>query len=64
MAAKKTRQERETELRFLMASPPGRAEFDQLASSYCAKSGRPLVAGKSVITYILVHEREAGLIEG
>src|SRR5438874_2437806 len=64
MALKKTRQEREAELRQLMATPAGRGELEQLASAYSAKGGRPLVAGKSVITFILVYEREIGLIEG
>jgi hypothetical protein len=36
---------------------------DDLATRYYAASGRIRVEGTSLITYILVHERERGLIE-
>jgi len=62
MTSTKTLREREQELRSLLATPTGRNELEQLASRYNAGGGR-LRAGKgSVITYILVHEREVGLI--
>ena len=62
MSAKKTLQEREQELRPLLATPSGREELQQLASRYYAVSGRLKPAGTSAITYILVYEREQGLI--
>ena len=62
MSAKKTLQEREQELRPLLATPAGRDELQELASRYYAASGRLQPAGTSAITYILVHEREQGLI--
>jgi len=64
MDPKKTRQERETELRFLMGTTAGRAELERLASGYSAKGGRMRPQGTSVITYIIVYEKEHGLIEG
>jgi hypothetical protein len=64
LAAKKTLQEREKELRSLLASREGRQEIQELASRYCRVSGKPNPAGTSVITYIIVHEREQGLISG
>ena len=62
MSAKKTLQEREQELRPLLASPAGREELQELASRYYTASGRLKPAGTSAITYILVYEREQGLI--
>jgi hypothetical protein len=62
MTPKKTLQEREKELQSLLATPAGRAEVQALASRYNAASGRLRPAGTSVVTYILVHEREQGLI--
>jgi hypothetical protein len=50
------------ELRALLATPTGREELQQLEARYHAASGRPKPAGTSVITYILVHEREQGLL--
>jgi hypothetical protein len=64
MSAKKTLPEREKELRQLLATPAGREELQGLASRYGAASGRLRPAGTSVVTYILVHEREQGLISG
>ena len=43
-------------------SPAGREELQELASRYYAASGKLKPAGASAITYILVHERERGLI--
>ncbi len=62
MTVKHTLQERERELRSLFATPAGREELQELASRYQAESGKLRPAGTSVITYILVHEREQGLI--
>jgi hypothetical protein len=64
MIVKHTLQEREKELRSLLATPAGREELQELASRYHAASGKLRPAGTSVITYILVHEREQGLISG
>jgi hypothetical protein len=64
MPPTKTLQERELELRTLLANPAGRKELQQLESTYCAQSGKHKPAKTSLITYILVHERERGLISG
>ncbi len=64
MIVKHTLQERERELRSLIATPAGREELQKLASRYHAASGKLRPAGTSVITYILVHERQQGLISG
>ncbi len=62
MTPTKSLQEREQELRLLLATPAGREELQKLASRYHAASGKLRPAGTSAITYILVHEREQGLI--
>ncbi len=62
MTAKDNLQERANELRSLLATPAGRKEIQELASRYHAASGKLKPARTSVITYILVHEREQGLI--
>jgi hypothetical protein len=64
MAPKKTLHEREKELRSLLTTQAGREELQELASRYCRASGKPKPAGTSAITYIVVHERERGLITG
>ena len=64
MAPKKSRQEREKELQSLLASPAGRDELQNLSERYAAAGGRMRPEAASVVTYILVHERERGLIEG
>jgi hypothetical protein len=61
---KKTVQQREKELQSLLANPAGRQELQELESRYYAASGRSRPVRRSVITYILVHEREKGLIGG
>ena len=63
MAQKKTLPEREKELQAMISTPEGRMELERLASLY-QKGGRPRPPRTSVITYILVHEREKGLIAG
>ncbi len=62
MLQKKTLQQREKELQSWLATPAGREELQDLASKYAAMSGKLRPAGKSAITYILVYEREHGLI--
>ncbi len=64
MQASKTLQERQAELRALLATREGRDQLEGLASRYYAAGGRVRVEGTSLITYILVHERERGLIRG
>jgi hypothetical protein len=62
MAAKKTRLEREKELQVLLGSLPGKAELEALADHYAA-SGRRIRPGRtSLVTYILVCERERDMI--
>ena len=64
MRETKTLQQRERELQSLLADPAGRDELEALESRYQAASGKPKAARTSIITYILVHERELGLISG
>jgi hypothetical protein len=64
MTMTKTLQQREKELQALLASPAGREELQKLESRYRSAGHRTRAARSSVITYILVHEREAGLISG
>jgi hypothetical protein len=64
MTARHSLQEREKELRSLIATPAGREELQELASRYHSASGKLRPAGTSVITYILVHERQQGLTKG
>ena len=60
----KTLQEREKELQALLATPAGKAELAALADRYSAAGGRHRPARTSIVTYILVHERERGFIKG
>ncbi len=64
MVATKTVQEREKELKAMLAVAEGRAELEALASRYAAGGGRIWPTGRSVVTYIIVHERQSGLIRG
>jgi hypothetical protein len=64
MTVKKTLQERQSELQALLATPAGKNELQKLALRYSATSNRTKTERGSVITYILVHEREHGLIDG
>jgi hypothetical protein len=64
MSPKKTLQQREKELQALLATPAGRKELHDLASQYQEASDELRPARTSVITYILVHERDQGLISG
>jgi hypothetical protein len=56
--------DRQTELQALLTTPAGRAELEELASRYAEASGRPRAGKRSIVTYILVYERDHGLIEG
>ena len=62
MIPKKTRLKREKELRTLLGSLTGRAELEALADRYAASSPRIRPARMSVVTYILVCERERHMI--
>ncbi len=62
MTSSKTLQQREKELRSLLASPEGRKELHELEARYQSVSGKLKPSKTSIITYILVHERERGLI--
>jgi hypothetical protein len=64
MAEKKTLAEREKELQALLATPAGRAEIQELEARYSAAGARIRPARCSVITYLLVYEREQGYLEG
>ena len=64
MSTKKTLQQREKELQDLLATPAGREELRVLESQYHEGNERFRPASTSVITYILVHERQKGLIVG
>jgi hypothetical protein len=64
MIPKKTVRQREKELQTLLATPAGRQELLQLESHYQAASGWLKPGKKSLITYLLVQEREQGLIRG
>ena len=58
---KKLRQ-REAELQSLLATPAGREELQDLESSYVAAGGKLRPERTSIVTYILVYEREQGMI--
>jgi hypothetical protein len=62
MAPTKTLRQREKELQSLLATPAGREELHELESRYYSASYKARPGRTSVITYILVHERERGLI--
>ena len=62
MPPKKTLQKRVKELQSLLATPAGRTELHELESRYHQASDRLRPSKTSVVTYILVHERERGLI--
>ena len=62
MPPKKTLQQREKELQALLATEAGREELRGLAASYQEAGGRVRPEGTSLVTYILVHEREHGLL--
>jgi hypothetical protein len=63
MTPKKTLAQREKELQMLLITPAGRKELQELDAKYHAATGRMRATKTSLITYILVHEREQGLID-
>ena len=62
MIPKTTLSQREKELQSLIAHPAGRKELQELECRYYAAGGRLRPERASVITYLLVYEREHGLI--
>ena len=62
MTAKKTRLEREKELQTLLGSLAGKAELEALADRYSASSQKIKPGRTSLVTYILVCERERDMI--
>ena len=62
MPPTKTLHDREKELQSLLATAAGREELEELVSRYQEAGGRLRPPSTSVITYILVCERERGLI--
>jgi hypothetical protein len=54
----------ERELQSLLATPDGRRQLQDLESRYHAVSGKLEAARTSIVTYILVHERESGQVSG
>jgi hypothetical protein len=64
MQATKTLTEREKELQALLAIREGKAQLGALADHYYASGGRSWPPRTSLVTYLIVHEREQGLIVG
>jgi hypothetical protein len=62
MSQKKTLQQREKELQALLLAPAGQAQLRELEARYAAASGRRRPGRTSLITYLLVCEREQGLL--
>lgn len=62
--APKTLREREKELQTLFATAEGREQLRALETQYQAAGGRVRATRASVITYLIVYERERGLIVG
>ena len=64
MPQKKALMQREKELQALLRTPAGQAQLRGLEARYAAARGRPRPARTSLITYLLVCEREQGLLVG
>ena len=62
MSPARTGQQREKELQALLATPAGRKELQALEARYQAASGKLRPMNTSVITYLLVYEREQGYL--
>jgi hypothetical protein len=62
MRPTKTLQQRQQELRTLLLTLAGQKELNELESRYQKASGKVKPGKASAITYILVHERDQGLI--
>jgi hypothetical protein len=63
MTPKKTLSDREKELQAMIATQGGRAQLEKLEAKYAAAGGRLRARSGSLITYLLIYEREHGLIE-
>ena len=64
MKLKKTLEQRQKELQALLKTAAGKNALRELAARYSAASDRVRPERTSVVTYILVYEREHGLIDG
>lgn len=64
MQTTKTLTEREKELQALLATREGKAQLEALADHSYASGGRDRPPRTSLVTYLIVHEREQGLIVG
>jgi hypothetical protein len=62
MILKKTLRQREIELQSLLATPEGRIDLQELESQYAKMQGVCRAQNTSLITFLLVHERQRGLI--
>lgn len=62
MTPQKKLQDRERELQILHSTPAGLIELKAIAAEYARVNDRPFPEGESVITYILVYERDKKLI--
>jgi hypothetical protein len=62
MTPTKSLREREKELKALLPVPEGKVQLQELAARYAAGSGQTVPPRTSLITYILVYERQHGLI--
>jgi len=60
----KTLVQREKELQALLATTEGKVELRALAERYAESGGQILRATGSLVTFVLVHERQSGLISG
>ncbi len=63
MTPKKTVSAREKELQAMIATQGDRARLEKLEARYAAAGGRLRARSGSLITHLLVYEREHGLIE-
>lgn len=61
-APKKSLPIRERELYALNSTPLGLMELKSMAAGYARAGGKPFPDGESVITYILIHERDRDII--
>ncbi|MFL5331058.1 MAG: hypothetical protein ACJ8C4_19380 [Gemmataceae bacterium] len=61
---KPTLREREKQLQELLPTPDGLIQIQELAARYGTESGHMMIHGTSLITFILVYERDRGLISG
>jgi len=63
MTAKKTLAQRQKELQVLLATPEGRRELQEMERRYQAAGGPLRLGNTSLLTYLLVRERELGLLD-